>query len=348
MKEGDGTNIAYLKNMTYRDNIASGGIVPVSGQGAVITGGPLSGLNAHDCKTHTNTYTGIPAGSVPAGSLPDPTMVGTPPETNCTWLVTKNVFGMNQWSNQTNQNAANYPRSNQTCGAGGKSCFLDSAAFGAAFRNFAGGYLGDFRLANGSAFRGQASDGRDIGADVDAISAKTAGVAAAPTYVPVVVTTTTLPAGTVGMAYPQTSFEASGNSPFKEWTLVSGSLPTGLTLSRGGRLGWLGGTQVARSGGVSTLTCPEDINAGAFVAGQVIAVSGLVAPYDTFNGTFVLKSSTTGGTFMFDQAGPDVATHAGDCVLRMAPSAAGKFSFTVQARDGAKQVGTGGLTVVVQ
>ena len=44
VKEGDATNVAYLKNMTYRDNIASGGIVPVSGQGAVIAGGPLAGF----------------------------------------------------------------------------------------------------------------------------------------------------------------------------------------------------------------------------------------------------------------------------------------------------------------
>ena len=347
VKEGDATNVAYLKNMTYRDNIASGGIVPVSGQGAVIAGGPLAGLNAHDCKTHANTYTGSPAGSVPAGSLPDPTIVGTPPETNCTWLVTKNVFGMNQWPNQTNQSAGNYPYSNQACGAGGESCFLDGAAFASAFRNFAGGYLGDFRLANGSPFRGQGSDGRDIGADVDAVSAKTAGVAVTPAYVPVVVTSSILPNGTVGVAYPQTTLAANGNSPFKEWTVVSGNLPTGLILSRGGRLGWLGCTQVARNGGVSTLTCPEDINAGGFVVGQVIGVSGLVAPYDTFNGTFVLKSFTAGGAISFDQAGPDVAVHAADGMLRLGPMAGGTFTFGVQARDGAKRVGSAGLSIVI-
>jgi hypothetical protein len=348
IKEGDATNVAYLKNMTYRDNIAAGGIVPVSGQGAVIAGGPLAGLNTHDCKTHTNTYTGSPAGSVPVGSLPDPTMVGTPPETNCTWLVTKNVFGQNQWPNQTNQTPANYPYSNQICGVGGESCFLDGAAFPAAFRNFSGGFMGDYRLASGSPFRGQASDGRDIGADIDAIATKTAGVAVTPSYVPVVVTTSNLPQGTVGVAYPQTTLAANGNSPFKEWTVTAGSLPTGLTLSRGGRLGWLGCTQVARVGGVSTLTCPEDINAGAFVVGQAIAVSGLTAPYDTFNGAFVLKSFTAGGAFAFDQAGPDVVTHAADGTMRFAPTVAGSYSFTVQARDGAKQVGTAGLGVVVQ
>jgi len=346
LKEGDATNAAYLKNMTYRDNIASGGIVPVQGQGSVIASGPLAGLNTHDCKTHANTYTA--GGTVPAGSLPDPTPVGTPLEANCTWQVTKNLFGMNQWPNQTNQNAANYPYSNQTCGASGESCFLDGAAFAAVFRNFAGGYLGDYRLAAGSPYRGQASDGRDIGADLDAIASKTAGVAGTPSYVPVVVTNATLPAGTVGVTYPQTTLGANGNSPFKEWTLISGSLPSGLTLTRGGRLGWIGCTQVARNSGVSTLTCPEDINAGSFVVGQSISVSGFAAPYDSFNGTFVLKSFTTGGSFSFDQAGIDVATHAVDGVLQAAPATAGSFSFTVQARDGAKQVGTRALNILVQ
>jgi hypothetical protein len=346
LKEGDATNAAYLRNMSYRDNVSSGGIVPVQGQGRVIATGPLAGLNTLVCKTHANTYTA--GGTVPAGSLPDPTLVGTPPEANCTWQVTKNLFGMNQWPSQTNQNAANYPYSNQTCGAGGESCFLDGAAFSAAFRNFSGGYLGDYRLAAGSPFKGQASDGGDIGADLDAIASKTAGVAGTPSYVPVVVTTATLPAATVGVAYPQTTLAASGNSPFKEWTLSSGTLPAGLTLSRGGRLGWLGCTQVARNGGVSTLTCPEDINAGSFVVGQSITVSGFAAPYDSFNGTFVLKSFTSGGAFSFDQAGVDVATHAVDGMLQGAPTGAGSFSFTVQARDGAKQVGTRVLSVVVE
>ena len=173
-------------------------------------------------------------------------------------------------------------------------------------------------------------------------------MAGVPSYAPVVVTTSTLPMGTVGIAYPQTTLAASGNSPFKEWTLISGNLPTGLALSRGGRLGWLGCTQVARSGGVSTLTCPENINAGGFVVGQGITVSGFATPYDTFNGTFVLKSFTAGGTFTFDQAGADVATHAADGVMRVAPTVAGSISFTVQARDGAKQVATAVVSVVVE
>jgi hypothetical protein len=84
------------------------------------------------------------------------------------------------------------------------------------------------------------------------------------------------------------------------------------------------------------------------VVGQSITVSGFAAPYDSFNGTFVLKSFTSGGAFSFDQAGVDVATHAVDGMLQGAPTGAGSFSFTVQARDGAKQVGTRVLSVVVE
>ena len=60
------------------------------------------------------------------------------------------------------------------------------------------------------------------------------------------------------------------------------------------------------------------------------------------------RQTTAGGTFTFDQAGADVATHAADGVMRVAPTVAGSFSFTVQARDGAKQVATALVSVVVE
>jgi Putative Ig domain len=50
------------------------------------------------------------------------------------------------------------------------------------------------------------------------------------------VTTTSLPGGTVSVAYPSTSLQASGGVPPYSWSLQSGSLPAGLNLSAAGAI----------------------------------------------------------------------------------------------------------------
>ena len=73
------------------------------------------------------------------------------------------------------------------------------------------------------------------------------------------ITTSSLPAGTVGVAYSQ-ALAASGGSPPYSWSLFSGALPGGLNLSAAGTIsgtalssGFLGFTvQVADSVGTKT------------------------------------------------------------------------------------------------
>src|ERR1035438_4906627 len=55
------------------------------------------------------------------------------------------------------------------------------------------------------------------------------------------ITTASLPAGTVGVAYSQT-LAASGGSPPYSWSLFSGALPPGLTLSAAGTISGTPGT----------------------------------------------------------------------------------------------------------
>jgi len=50
------------------------------------------------------------------------------------------------------------------------------------------------------------------------------------------VTTTSLPGGTVSVAYPSTSLQASGGVPPYSWSLQSGSMPAGLNLSAAGAI----------------------------------------------------------------------------------------------------------------
>src|ERR1019366_2289352 len=55
------------------------------------------------------------------------------------------------------------------------------------------------------------------------------------------ITTSTLPAGTVGVAYSQ-ALGASGGSPPYSWSVASGSLPAGLSLAAGGTISGTPGT----------------------------------------------------------------------------------------------------------
>jgi putative Ig domain-containing protein len=61
---------------------------------------------------------------------------------------------------------------------------------------------------------------------------------------PIFVTTTTLPAGTVGTAYPSTQLTATGGTNTYTWAITSGALPGGLNLSTGGLIS---GTPTASS-----------------------------------------------------------------------------------------------------
>src|ERR1035437_6047437 len=58
---------------------------------------------------------------------------------------------------------------------------------------------------------------------------------------PLQITTSSLPAGTVGVAYSQ-ALSASGGSPPYSWAVASGALPAGLSLSAGGPLSGTPGT----------------------------------------------------------------------------------------------------------
>lgn len=77
----------------------------------------------------------------------------------------------------------------------------------------------------------------------------------------ITISTTALPAGTVGTAYSQT-LAASGGSSSYTWSVTSGTLPAGLTLSSSGVLS--GTPTTSNAGGVSvTLAATDSVNACA-------------------------------------------------------------------------------------
>jgi hypothetical protein len=62
--------------------------------------------------------------------------------------------------------AANWPKRN----------FFPASAAAVRFANYNGGIGGDYRLQPSSPYKGKGTDGKDLGADVDAIHSATAGV----------------------------------------------------------------------------------------------------------------------------------------------------------------------------
>ncbi len=154
----------------------------------------------------------------------------------CTWTYTHNVLGVGQWQNQTNNTP--FPSTNLTCSAAGDTCFPSGSAYTSLFVSYNGpagqpGYLGDYHLAPNGPYAGAGSDGRDVGTNIDQILSLISGVRSATAYTAASVTTATLPNGAVGTAYSQ-QLAAPSASDSQVWTLQSGTLPAGISLSLAG------------------------------------------------------------------------------------------------------------------
>ena len=99
------------------------------------------------------------------------------------------------------------------------------------FVNYSGA---NYALVSGSPYIGTGTDGKNLGADVNAVTtlaqAALTGRAAGTPVTPVSITTTALPGGAVLTAYAA-QLNASGGSGSYAWSLTSGQLPPGLALS---------------------------------------------------------------------------------------------------------------------
>ncbi|GFO56251.1 hypothetical protein GMSM_32580 [Geomonas sp. Red276] len=165
-----------------------------------------------------------------------------------------------------------------------------------------------------------------------------------------------LPFGTVGAGYSQ-PFSASGGVLPYSWSVASGALPAGLTLNSGS--GILSGTptvdgsfaftvQVKDAVGATvtsaslgmTVYTPVVVAAATLPTGtvslnyrQVLWVSGGLAPY-----SWSVSSGSLPGGLVLD---PSAGTISGT------PTAAGAFSFTVQARDANGTTGSQTMSITI-
>ena len=166
------------------------------------------------------------------------------------------------------------------------------------------------------------------------------------------VTTSSLPAGTLGTAYSQT-LAASGGSTGFSWSVVSGSLPAGLNLSPSGTIA---GTPTA--GGTSNFTVQVKDVGNATATAQLsitITIPPLVVttaslPGGTLGAGYSQTLTATGGTggnTWSTTAGklPDGLTLAPAGTISGTPTAAGTANFTVQVKDSANTTATKALSI---
>jgi hypothetical protein len=108
----------------------------------------------------------------------------------------------------------------------------------------------DYHLVPASPYKGQATDGKDLGADIDKVSLMT-GTLPAFTYPPITIANTSLTACTKGVYCEQQLYLATGaGALWVRWKITSGTLPrrmtfTGYSDGTGtgiGTGGWRGGT----------------------------------------------------------------------------------------------------------
>lgn len=163
---------------------------------------------------------------------------------------------------------------------------------------------------------------------------------------PLSVATSTLPSGTVGMAYAQTLSATGGTVPYG-WSLTSGALPPGLSLAASGAIS---GTATMAGGfsftaKVADASTPQQQASRSFSLNVIAAVLNLETaslPNATQNVAYNAQVNASGGTqpYLFSLktgALPKGLTlcESGACAGRIAgtPQTRGKSQFEVEVTD---------------
>ncbi len=168
------------------------------------------------------------------------------------------------------------------------------------------------------------------------------------------ITTRSLPNGSPGVSYSQTLGATGGTLPY-QWTILSGSLPGGLSLSTSGTIAGIPAgpgaanftVQLTDATGVTatqpltltivqslTISTPSPLATGeaAVAYSQTLAATGGASPYTW---------SVTAGAL------PGGLTLASNGSLTGTPNAAGTFNFTVQVTDSNHATATAPLAVTM-
>ncbi len=162
--------------------------------------------------------------------------------------------------------------------------------------------------------------------------------------VPLAVSTTQLPSGSEGVAYSQTLVATGGITPYS-WSITSGTLPTGLSLSSSS--GTISGTPTSPATFVFTVqvkdseSTPQTATAGLniVVNASAVTITTSSLPGATVGAAYSQTLEASGGVGPYAwsvvsgalPAGLSLATSTG--VISGTPIAAGTASFSVQVKD---------------
>lgn len=170
---------------------------------------------------------------------------------------------------------------------------------------------------------------------------------------PLAITTSALPQGTVGLAYSQTVAATGGVTPYS-WSIASGSLPPGVTLSG---TGVVSGTPADNGSFAVTLRVTDAASQSATRAltlqvGAALSITTTTLPAATVGASYSRQLAAIGGTTPYSWAVSSGTLPAGlslssSGTLSGTPTTAGSSTFIVQVSDAASRTATQALTLSV-
>ncbi len=200
------------------------------------------------------------------------------------------------------------------------------------------------------------------------VSASVTGVTTPAVFVltnaptPVSITTTSLPGGTVGTIYSATLVAQGGTMPYT-WSLLSGSLPAGLSLnaSTGVISGTPSGPAATSAFTVQVVDSSSPAQAVSKQLSIVIApvstspptITTATLPSGVINAAYSASLSAQGGVspYMWSISSgtlpAGLTLNAGTGVISGTPTSAGTSNFTVMLTDHAGQVARAQLSIVI-
>jgi len=160
---------------------------------------------------------------------------------------------------------------------------------------------------------------------------------------PLLVTTSTLPAGTVNVGYSQTLNASGGTPPYSNWKVVSGSLPTGLSLSASS--GTISGNPSAAGTFGFSVTVDDSASATSPAKPLSITIEGVLTitttslPGGSMGSAYSQTLTANGGLLPYTWSisvgslPPGLSLNAATGLISGTPSTAGAYPFTVMVKD---------------